>query len=412
MLGSGIPCHPPSHFRAACMLNARDRTDAIAPFHVVEILDRARQLEAAGHDIVHMEVGEPDFRTPPQIIDAAAAALRDRPLGYTPALGIPELREAIADFYWQRHGVRIPPRRVAVTAGASGALTLACACLVAPGSRWLLTDPGYPCNRSFIRAFEGQPSALPTGPAQSFQPTAAQLATAWDERTGGALLASPSNPTGTLIGDDALATIAALIQERGASLIVDEIYSGLCYDEPPRTALSLPPSLADDLWIVQSFSKYWQMTGWRLGWLVVPERHLRAVEKLAQNLFIAPATTAQYAALAAFRSDTLALVDERRSILRERRDRLLPLLSELGFRVPVKPRGAFYVYADSSGLTGDSYRFALDLLDQAQVAITPGVDFGQTGARDHVRFAYTTDTARIEMAAERIASYLKKRSAP
>lgn len=329
------------------MTSASARTDAIEPFHVVELLTRAKQLEAGGHDVIHMEVGEPDFPTPPGIIAAAIDALQRKPLGYTPALGIPELREAIADFYWQRHRVRISPARIVVTAGASGALTLACACLTTPGSRWLLPDPGYPCNRSFVRAFEGQAVALPTSAAGNFQPTARQVADAWDEGTSGVILASPSNPTGTVIDPAVLGEISATVHARGGTLVVDEIYSGLVYDSPPTTALAHPGIADDNLWIIQSFSKYWQMTGWRLGWLVVPEAHLRAVEKLAQNLFIAPSTPAQYAALAAFSTETLALVESRRTGFKQRRDTLLPLLTELGFRVPATPGGAFYVYADA-----------------------------------------------------------------
>ncbi|HEY5763568.1 MAG TPA: pyridoxal phosphate-dependent aminotransferase [Rhodocyclaceae bacterium] len=388
-------------------MSATVRTDAIEPFHVVELLTRAKQLEAGGHDVIHMEVGEPDFPTPPGIVAAATDALQRKPLGYTPALGIPELREAIADFYWHQHRVRISPARIVVTAGASGALTLACACLTAPGSRWLLPDPGYPCNRSFVRAFDGQPVPLATSAASNFQPTAEQVANAWNERTGGVILASPSNPTGTVIDPAELAEIAATVHGRGGALVVDEIYSGLVYDSPPTTALAHPGIADEQLWIIQSFSKYWQMTGWRLGWLVVPEAHLRAVEKLAQNLFIAPSTPAQYAALAAFSAETLMLVEARRRAFKQRRDTLVPLLAELGFGVPAIPGGAFYVYADASALTTDSYAYSRRLLETAHVAITPGIDFGQTSPERFVRFAYTTAAERITEAAERIARLCK-----
>lgn len=387
------------------MNSASARTDAIEPFHVVELLTRAKQLENGGQDVIHMEVGEPDFPTPPGIVAAAVDALQHKPLGYSPALGIPELREAIADFYWRHHRVRVPPERIVVTAGASGALALTCACLTAPASRWLLPDPGYPCNRSFVRAFEGQAVALPTSAASNFQPTARQIAESWDERTAGVILASPSNPTGTVIDPAVLGEISATVHAHGGSLVVDEIYSGLVYDSPSTTALAHPGIAEDRLWIIQSFSKFWQMTGWRLGWLIVPEAHLRAVEKLAQNLFIAPSTPAQYAALAAFSAETLALVEERRVAFKQRRDTLLPLLTELGFRVPAIPGGAFYVYADASALTNDSYAYSRRLLETAHVAITPGIDFGQTTPERFVRFAYTTASDRIVEAAERIARH-------
>jgi aspartate/methionine/tyrosine aminotransferase len=387
-------------------MQSRHRADDIEPFHVVELLTRAKQLEREGHDVIHMEVGEPDFPTPVGIIEAGVEALRHRPLGYTPALGIPELRQAIADYYRQRHRVQIAPDRIVVTAGASGALTLACACLTSPGSEWLLPDPGYPCNRAFIRAFDGISVPLTTSAANRFQPTADQVAAAWHgERTAGIILASPANPTGTLVDAPTLAEIATIVHRRGGALVVDEIYSELVHDGTATTALANPGIDPDDLWIVQSFSKYWQMTGWRLGWLVVPTRYQRAVEKLAQNLFIAPSTPAQYAALAAFHPETQSLVEKRRAIFRERRDILLPLLDRLGFVVPAPPLGAFYVYADASRLAADSYSLCWRLLEEAYVAITPGIDFGRNEPERFVRFAYTTDSSRLVEAAERLACH-------
>lgn len=388
--------------------DAQRRPEAIDPFHVVELLTRAKDLEATGKDVIHMEVGEPDFPTPPQIIAAATEALQSKPQGYTPALGIPELRLAISNFYRTRHGVHITPERVVVTAGASGALMLACATLVEPGSQWLLPDPGYPCNRAFIRAFEGRPIPLPTAASNRFQPTAKDVSENWRRETAGVLIASPANPTGTRIESDALREIAAEVARRSGTLIVDEIYSELSYDGESRTALSDPEIVKHDPWIVQSFSKYWQMTGWRLGWLIVPEARVRSVEKLAQNLFIAPSTIAQYAAVAAFRPDTLALVEMRRQTLGDRRNLLLPKLESLGFEIPVRPDGAFYIYADASRLTRDSYDFSLRLLDEALVAVTPGIDFGRQNPERYVRFAYTTGVERIAAAGERIESFLRK----
>lgn len=376
----------------------------IAPFHVVELLTRAKALEAQGRDIIHMEVGEPDFPTPEPIIHQAQAYLASGRITYTPSLGIPELREAIAAFYAHRYGIRIPARRIVVTAGASGALTLALACMVEPGAQWLLTDPGYPCNRHFVRCFEGVPVGLPVGPETAFQPTASLVDAAWTANTAGALFASPANPTGTLIPSAELSAIHETIRARGGSLIVDEIYHGLTYGLDADTALKL----GDDVWVVQSFSKYFQMTGWRLGWLVVPEPFVRDVEKLAQNLFIAPSAPAQYGALAAFAPETIALLEQRREEFCRRRDALLPALESLGFHIPCTPGGAFYIYADASALTTDSFTFARDLLEHTGVAITPGIDFGNHHPERYVRFAYTTDIPRAEEAIRRIRTHLQK----
>ena len=378
------------------------RLQKIAPFHVMELLARAKALEAQGRDIIHMEVGEPDFTTPPQIVAAAQAHLASGRVFYTPALGLPELRDAIANFYATRYGVSVPSSRIVVTAGASGALLLALACLCEPGSEWLVTDPGYPCNANFIRSCEGVPVGIPVTGENNFQPTLADLQRYWNERTAGALFASPANPTGTLLDDEVLATIANYVREQRGQLIVDEIYHGLTYERDATTALQF----GEDIFVVQSFSKYFNMTGWRLGWLVVPERFARDVEKLAQNLFIAASTPAQYAALAAFRPDTLALLESRRAEFGRRRDFLLPEIEKLGFKISAKPQGAFYLYADCSGLTADSERFARDLLETAGVALTPGIDFGSSAPKSHVRLAYTTDTERLAEAVDRLRRYL------
>ena len=378
------------------------RLQKIAPFHVMELLARAQALAAQGRDIIHMEVGEPDFPTPATIVAAAQAQIASGRVYYTPALGLPELREAIADFYAKRYGVTVPASRIVVTAGASGALLLVLACLCEPGSEWLLTDPGYPCNANFIRSFEGVPIAIPVSGENNFQPTLADLQRHWNERTAGALFASPANPTGTLLEDDVLAAIAGYVRERRGQLIVDEIYHGLTYERDATTALQF----GDDIFVVQSFSKYFNMTGWRLGWLVVPERFARDVEKLAQNLFIAASTPAQYAALAAFAPDTLALLESRRAEFGRRRDFLLPEIEKLGFKISAKPQGAFYIYADCSALTTDSERFARDLLETTGVALTPGIDFGASAPKSHVRLAYTTDSERLGEAVDRLRRYL------
>ena len=374
----------------------------IAPFHVMELLARAKALEAEGRDIIHMEIGEPDFPTPAPILEAAQASMAGGRMFYTPALGLPELRQAIADFYRQRYNVAVPASRIVVTAGASGALLLAMACLCQPGSEWLMTDPGYPCNSNFVRSFDGVPVCIPVSAENNYQPTLAEVQRHWNERTAGALFASPANPTGTLLDEPTLESIAEFVRQRQGTLIVDEIYHGLTYERDASTALKL----GDDIFVVQSFSKYFNMTGWRLGWLVVPDRFAREIEKLAQNLFIAPPTPAQYGTLAAFKPETIAILEARRSEFHARRDYLAPALEKLGFRLTAKPEGAFYIYADCSALTNDSEAFARDLLEKAGVAMTPGLDFGAAAPKSHLRIAYTTSIERLEQAISRIRAYL------
>ncbi len=376
----------------------------IAPFHVMELLTRARQLEAEGRSIIHMEVGEPDFPTPQPIIGAASEFIRGGQVFYTPALGIPALREAISRFYGERYGVSVSPERIAVTAGSSGALLLALAVLLDPGDELLLPDPGYPCNRHFVRTLEGVPRAIFVGPETGYQPTAEQVAQHWTARSKGLLVASPANPTGTMIGAGAMAGLAACVAERGGALLVDEIYHGLTYGCDAGTALSL----SDDVFVINSFSKYFGMTGWRLGWLVAPPRFMRDIEKLAQNLFISPSTPAQHAALAAFKPETIGVLEARRAEFLARRDFLLPALLGLGFRIAAEPRGAFYLYADCSALAPDSDALARELIEQAGVAITPGLDFGENAPQRHVRFAYTVARDKLEEGMARLARHLGK----
>lgn len=383
------------------MRPSADRLADIAPFHVVELLTRARALEAQGHDIIHMEIGEPDFATPEPIAAAAMAAIRAGKTLYTQALGLPELRQAISDFYQSRYGVAVPASRIAVTNGASGALNLAFACLANPGSKWLLSDPGYPCNRHILRCYEGCGVALPVGPASNFQPTPQQVAAAWTPSTAGLLVASPANPTGTLLSHSELVALADVCRTCQGHFLVDEIYHGLTYETDAPTACAV----SDELWVINSFSKYFQMTGWRLGWMVVPEAYVRDVEKLAQNLVLCPSTPAQYGALAAFEPATIALLEARRAEFRRRRDFLAPALENLGLRVTARPEGAFYLYCDSSALAPDSFTLARDLLEHAGVACTPGLDFGHHAPEKHLRFAYTTDIARLGEAVERLAVY-------
>ena len=382
----------------------------IAPFHVVELLTRARQLEAEGRDIIHMEVGEPDFPTPELIATAAVNAINSGKTKYTQALGLPELREAISAFYRQRYGVTVPGSRIAITNGASGALNLAFACLADPGSEWLLTDPGYPCNRHILRAFEGRPLNIPVGPETNFQPTPGLLRQHWKTGTAGLLVASPANPTGTLLTLAEIGALADVCRENDGHFLVDEIYHGLTYapqEVPLGDEIDAPTACAagDDIWVINSFSKYFQMTGWRLGWMVIPEPYVRDVEKLAQNLTLCPSTPAQYGALAAFEPETIALLETRRAEFRRRRDFLAPALEQIGFRITARPEGAFYLYCDCSALADDSFMLAKDLLEKAGVAATPGLDFGSNEPEKHIRFAYTTDVARLAEAAERLSRY-------
>ena len=370
----------------------------IAPFHVMALLARAKELEAAGRSIIHMEIGEPDFPTAEPIVAAGQRALAAGRTRYTAAAGLPELRQAISDHYRERYGVEIPARRILITPGASGALQLATAALINPGDRVLLADPGYPCNRHFVRLVEGRAVGVPVGPETGYQLTAELVERHWDEQTTAVLLASPANPTGTAIAPEALAAIVATIEARGGRLIMDEIYHGLIYGAPVQTALAY----SDQVLVVNSFSKYYGMTGWRLGWLVAPEDLVGAVEKLAQNLFLAASTPAQHAALAAFTPAAAAIFEARRREFLARRDFLLPALRELGFHIPVTPDGAFYLYADCGRFTDDSHGFALRLLEETGVAITPGIDFGCHLPARHVRFDYTNAIPQLADGVERL----------
>jgi aspartate/methionine/tyrosine aminotransferase len=379
------------------------RAEEIQPFHVMEILARARELEAQGRDIVHMEIGEPDFPTPEPVRRAGIAALEKGELYYTPAIGLSELRQAIARFYGQRHGITVSPARIIVTTGASGALMLACAALIDSSDEVILADPGYPANRQFVRAMGGVPKAVPVDASSAYQLAPDHLERAWGERTAAALVATPSNPTGTLISTERLAAMVEIARARGGTLIVDEIYHGLVYEGDASTVLAL----ADDVFVINSFSKYFNMTGWRLGWMVAPESYVASIDRLSQNLYLAPPTTAQYAGLAAFEPETLAILDRRAREFKARRDYLLPELRRLGFDIPVTPQGAFYIYAGCAKLTRDSFAFARDLLEQAGVAIAPGNDFGSNQSEKYVRFAYTNSIERLKEGVRRIAAFVK-----
>jgi aspartate/methionine/tyrosine aminotransferase len=381
------------------------RMAEIEPFRVMDVMSRAAALEREGRRIIHMEVGEPDFPTPEPVRRAAAEALAGGPLPYTVALGLPELRQAIARFYRTRYGFELSPERVVVTAGSSGALLLVMAALLDPGSELLMADPGYPCNRQFARSVNGVPVGVPVGPDTGWQLTPELVEARWTERTAAVLVASPANPTGALIDPAALRGIAEIAARRGGRLVVDEIYHGLTYGPDPPTALEL----SDEVIVVSSFSKYFDMTGWRLGWAVVPPAYLRPIEKLAQNLFICPSTLAQRAALAAFLPETLEVLEARRRELRARRDLVVPALREMGFDVPVTPEGAFYVYAGCARLAPDSSAFALEILEKAGVAVTGGLDFGQHQPERFLRFSYTTSLEDLREAMARLREFLRAR---
>ncbi|HET6436828.1 MAG TPA: pyridoxal phosphate-dependent aminotransferase [Anaeromyxobacter sp.] len=379
------------------------RMASIEPFRVMDVMTRAAALEREGRSVIHMEVGEPEFPTPEPIRQAAADALAQGSFPYTVALGLPELREAIAGFYRTRYHFELSPERVLVTAGSSGALLLVMAALLDGGSELLVSDPGYPCNRQFARAVDGVPVGIPVGPETGWQLTAEAVEARYGERTRAVLVASPANPTGAVIAPAVLRDIEEVVRRRGGRLLVDEIYHGLTYGPDPPTALEI----SDEVFVVNSFSKYFDMTGWRLGWLVAPPGYVRELEKLAQNLFICPSTVAQRAALAAFLPETLEVLETRRRELRTRRDLLVPALREMGFDVPVMPEGAFYVYAGCGHLAADSAAFALEILERAGVAVTAGLDFGQRQPERHLRFSYTT--SHVAEAMERLRTFLRQR---
>ncbi|MEG2805877.1 pyridoxal phosphate-dependent aminotransferase [Stenotrophomonas sp.] len=374
------------------------RSQEIEPFHVMSLLARAQALEQAGHDVIHLEIGEPDFTTAAPIVQAGQAALAAGHTRYTAARGLPALREAIAGFYADRYQLAVDPARILITPGGSGALLLASSLLVDPGRHWLLADPGYPCNRHFLRLVEGAAQLVPVGPASAYQLTPALVEQHWNADSVGALVASPANPTGTVLSAPQLGALSQALKARGGHLVVDEIYHGLTYGMDAASVLAVD----DEAFVLNSFSKYYGMTGWRLGWLVAPPQAIGDLEKLAQNLYISASSIAQHAALACFTPASMAIFEQRRAAFRERRDYLLPALRALGFRIEVEPEGAFYLYCDVSAFTDDAQAFCAHFLETQHVAFTPGLDFGHHRANAHVRLAYTQEVPRLEEAVARI----------
>jgi aspartate/methionine/tyrosine aminotransferase len=384
------------------------RLDHIEPFYVMECakaaVEIARSPECADSPMIFLNIGEPDFTAPPLVQDAAERAMRAGRTQYTDATGLVALRERISGWYATRFGLGIDPSRIVVTAGASAALQLACLALVNRDDEVLLPDPSYPCNRHFVAAAEGRPVLLPASAAERFQLSATGVEAAWSEHTRGVLLASPSNPTGTSIDPDEMGRIVAAVRQRGGFTIVDEIYLGLSFEERfGHSALTH----GDDVISINSFSKYFSMTGWRLGWLVLPPALVGAVEKLAQNLYICPSTVAQHAALACFEPESLAEYERRRSEFRARRDFVVPALNRLGLTVPVMPDGAFYAWADCSAHAASSWDFCFDLMRRAHVALTPGRDFGHHGTERFLRLSFASSMAHLDQAMQRLELALR-----
>jgi aspartate/methionine/tyrosine aminotransferase len=387
------------------------RLDHIEPFYVMECAKAAAELAASpecdpargGTPMIFLNIGEPDFTAPPLVQEAALRCLSQGRTQYTQATGLPALRERLSQWYAERFGVDVPARRIVITAGASAALQLACLALVDRGDEVLMPDPSYACNRHFVAAADGTPVLLPSPPGHRFQLDAAGVEAAWTERTRGVLLASPSNPTGTSIARDEMARIAQAARCRGGFTMVDEIYLGLSFDEAfGHSALSH----GDDIISINSFSKYFSMTGWRLGWLVLPEVLVAPVEKLAQNLYICASSVAQHAALACFEPTSIAEYERRRDEFRKRRDFLVPALNALGLRVPVMPDGAFYAWADCSAHSNSSWDFTFDMMRRAHVAITPGRDFGPHAGERYVRFSYASSMDSLREAVSRLQTAL------
>ena len=388
------------------------RAQKIEPFYVMEVAKAAASLgQKVAHTdmpMIFLNIGEPDFTAPPLVQRAATQAIQDGRTQYTPATGLPLLRERISNWYSQRFGVDVPASRIVVTAGASAALHLACMALIEPGDQMLMPDPSYPCNRHFVSAAEGSAVLVPTTAEDRFQLSADTVRSEWGPRTRGVLLASPSNPTGTSIHPDTLRDIHRVVQMHGGITIVDEIYLGLGFDEQyGKTALALD----EDIISINSFSKYFNMTGWRLGWMVVPEKLVPVIERLAQNLFICPSTIAQHAALACFEPESLAIYEQRRNEFKARRDYFIPQLNAMGLTVPVMPDGVFYAWADCSAACAklgvkDSWDFAFEVMNRVHVAVTPGRDFGTAQTQNFVRFSTASSMEHLQEAVARLRTLL------
>ncbi|HET8597681.1 MAG TPA: pyridoxal phosphate-dependent aminotransferase [Castellaniella sp.] len=384
------------------MVQLADRTERTVPFYAVEVLKQAQALAAQGRDIISLGIGEPDFTAPARVLETLNRAADAGLSGYTAPAGIPALREAISHDYDTRFGAHLDPSRILVTAGASGALLLAALALINPGDEVLMPDPSYPANRNFITAAGGTARLIPTTAANRFQLGAGDIEAHWGPATRGVLIASPSNPTGTSMPREALRALIAAVRARGGFVIMDEIYLGLYYDEAPQSALALD----DGVVVINSFSKYFHMTGWRLGWLMAPAALMPAIERLAASLAICAPALAQHAALSCFEPEVMQVYERRRLSFKERRDYLLPEFARLGLDVPAAPDGAFYIFSDIRALGMDSAEFCRRLLQDAGVAAVPGLDFGQAHAGHTVRFSYATGLDRLREAVSRMEGFL------
>ena len=380
------------------------RARKLSPFHVMDILAQAKKLSQQGRTVYHMEVGEPDFPTAESIVNAGIDALKQSRTHYTPALGLPELRHAVAEYYDRKFSLNINPDRIIITPGASGAIQLVIACLLDAGENILLADPGYPCNRNIAQVLAAETIAIPVDAESYYQLNAEVVAKNWNDKTRAVMVATPSNPTGTLLPAEQLIELSQVVARNKGRLIVDEIYQGLVYDVEDYTALEF----SDECFVINSFSKYFGMTGWRLGWMVVPEAYIDVIDRIAQNIYLAPPTVSQYAALTALTAETQIELDRRRDEFKRRRDFLLPALESLGFSIAVKPQGAFYIYANCERFTDDSFSWVKELLNAQGVALTPGIDFGQYLANKHCRFAYTQSLEQLEQAVERIDAFIRR----
>lgn len=379
-----------------------ERIQGISPFYVMELLHRARQLEAQGKDVIHMEIGEPDFATPKSIVDAGVKQLLTGEVKYTPAAGLPELRQKIAAFYKQRYCVNVAKERIFVTPGASGAFLLALGISLNPGEELLMADPCYPCNSNFVKLFEGKTKTIPVDASSRYQLTADCIKQHWTPATKGALIASPSNPTGTLIAPEALQQAILTVNDLGGCFYSDEIYHGLVYEGREHSILEF----TDRAFVLNGFSKLYAMTGWRLGYLIAPREFIRPLQKIHQNFFISANSVAQWAGITAL-NQAQEDVARMRDLYDQRRKVIIKRLKELGFGLAVEPTGAFYVLANAKAFHSDSYKLAFDILKKAKVGATPGIDFGD-GAEGYLRFTYANSIERIEEGMERLQAYLSR----
>ena len=396
----------------AATIRTAQRLSQIEPFYVMEVGKAAEALgrtpacdpAAGGEPMINLYIGEPDFTAAPAVLQAAQTCLQRGHTQYTHAPGLFALRKRIAAWYGSRFGIGVEPERILVTAGASAALQLVTLALFEPGDDVLMPDPCYPCNRHFVTAAGATPRLLPAGPDARWQLSAASVAEHWGPATRGVLLASPSNPTGTSIAQAQMAAIADVVRARGGVTIVDEIYLGLSFEAQfGHSALQL----GDDIISVNSFSKYFGMTGWRLGWLVLPPQLVAPLERLAQNLYICASAVAQHAALACFEPESLAEYERRRAELKHRRDYVVGALQDLGLPVPVVPDGAFYAWFDCSKYSPDSWQFCFDMMRRAHVALTPGRDFGPAFAAQFVRLSFASPMDQLQAAMARLKRELR-----